>query len=64
MWTARKNSLELVELSSINKVSLVQVFFCCNTGSIRNLTGSLGKNGLEVTELSNIHKVYLVQVSA
>ena len=27
-WTSRKNSLELVELSSINKVSLVQVFLC------------------------------------
>ena len=36
MWTARKNSLELVELSSINTVSLVQVFSCYNTGSIRD----------------------------
>ena len=25
-WTSRKNSLELTELSSINKVSSVQVF--------------------------------------
>ena len=31
-----KNSLELIELSSINKVSLVQVSSCGNTGSIRN----------------------------
>ncbi len=33
---SRKNSLELIELSSINKVSLVQVFSCSNTGSIRD----------------------------
>ena len=31
-----KNSLELIELSSINKVSLVYVFFCSNTESIRD----------------------------
>jgi hypothetical protein len=31
-----KNSLELIELSSINKVSLVYVSFCRNTGSIRD----------------------------
>ena len=35
-WTSRKNSLELIELSSINKVSLVQVSSCSNTGSIRD----------------------------
>ena len=35
-WTSRKSSLELIELSSINKVSLVQVFSCSNTGSIRD----------------------------
>ena len=33
-WTFWKNSLELIELSSINKVSLVYVSTCCNTGSI------------------------------
>ena len=33
-WTSWKNSLELIELSSINKVSLVQVFSCIYTGSI------------------------------
>ena len=31
----RENSLELVDLSSINKVSLVKVSSCCNTGSLR-----------------------------
>jgi hypothetical protein len=30
------NSLELIELSSINKVSLVQVSSCSNTRSIRD----------------------------
>ena len=34
-WSSRKNSLELMELCSINKVSLVLVFFCSNTGSMR-----------------------------
>ena len=34
-WTSRKNSLELIELSSINKVSLVQVSSWSNTGSMR-----------------------------
>ena len=36
-WTSRKNSLELIKLSSINKASLGhQVSSCSNTGSIRN----------------------------
>ena len=35
-WTSRENSLELIKLSSINKVSLVQVSSCSNTGSIRD----------------------------
>ena len=30
-WTSRKNSLELIELSSTNKVSLVSVSFCGKT---------------------------------
>ena len=30
--TPRQNSLELVELSSINKVGLAKVSFCSNTG--------------------------------
>ena len=35
-WTFRKNSLQLIELSSINNVSLVKVSSCSNTGSIRD----------------------------
>jgi hypothetical protein len=34
--TSRENSLELIELSSINKVSLVYISSCSNTGSIRD----------------------------
>ena len=33
-WTFRKNSVGLVELSRINKFSLVQVSFCSNTGTL------------------------------
>ena len=63
--TSRKNSLELVELSSINKVSLVQIFSCSNTGSIRdNPYWTSRKNSLELIELSSINKVSLVQVSS
>jgi hypothetical protein len=36
MENSMDNSLELIELSSINKVSLVQVSSCSNTGSIRD----------------------------
>ncbi len=32
-WTSRKNSSELIELSSINELSLVRVSSCGNTGS-------------------------------
>ena len=35
-WTSRENSLELIKLSSINKVSLVDVSFCSKNGSIRD----------------------------
>jgi hypothetical protein len=44
-WISKENSLELIELSSINKVSLVSVSSCSNTGSIRDdpYTGSLGR---------------------
>ena len=60
-WTSRKNSLELVELSSTNKVSLVYVSFCSNTGSIRDVPYWIsGKNSLELIELSSINKVSLV----
>ena len=60
-WTSRKNSLELIELFSINKVSLVYVSFCSNTGSLRdNPYWTSRKNSLELTELSSINKVSLV----
>ena len=56
-----KNSLELIELSSINKVSLVQVFSCSNTGSIRNDPyRTYRKNNLELIDLSSINKISLV----
>ena len=35
-WTSKKNSFELIELSSTNEVSLVQISFRSNTGSIRD----------------------------
>ena len=60
-WTSRKNSVELIELSSINKVSLVQIFSCSNIGSIRDDPfWTSRKNRLELIELSSINKVSLV----
>ena len=60
-WTSRKNSLKLMELSSINKVSLVQVSFCSDTGSIRDDPyWTSRKNSLELIEISSINKVSLV----
>ena len=60
-WTSRKNSLELAELSSINKVSLVQVSSCSNTGSMKDdYYWTSRKNSLELIELSSINKVSLV----
>jgi hypothetical protein len=60
-WASRKNSLELLELSSINKVSLVYVSSCSNTGSIRDDPyWTSKKNSLELIELSSINKVSLV----
>ena len=57
-WISRKNNLELIELSSINKVSLVQVSSCSNTGSIRDDPYWISrKNSLELIELSSINKV-------
>ena len=53
--------MELVELSSINKVSLVYVSSCSNTGSIRDDPYRTSrKNSLELIELSSINKVSLV----
>ena len=51
----------MIELSSINKVSLVKVFSCSNTGSIRDDPyWTSRKNSLELIELSSINKVSLV----
>ena len=56
-WTSRKNSLELIQLSSINKVSLVQVSSCSDTGSIRDDSyWTSRKNSLELIELSCINE--------
>jgi hypothetical protein len=49
-----KNSLELIDLSSINKVSLVWVSSCSNTRSIRDIPcWTSRENGLELIELSS-----------
>ena len=63
-WTSRKNSLELIELSSINTVSLVLVWVSSsNTGSIRDdLYWTSRENSLELIELSSINIVSLVSV--
>ena len=56
-----KNSLELIELSSINKAILVYVSSCINTRSIRDDPYWISrKNSLELIELSSIDKVSLV----
>ncbi len=63
-WTCRENSSDLMELSSINKVILVYVYSCSNTGSIRDDSyWTSRKNNLELSsiniELSSINKVSL-----
>ena len=61
-WTSGKNNLELIELSSIDKVSLVSVSSYSNTGSIRDDPyWTTRKNSLELIELSSINKVSLVR---
>ena len=58
--TSRNNTSELIELSSINKVSLVLVSSYSNTGSIRDdPCWTSRKNSLELIELSSISKVSL-----
>ena len=48
----RENSLELTELPSINKLSLVLISSCSNTGSIRDDPyWTSRKNSLELIEL-------------
>ena len=50
------NSVELVKLSNINKVSLVYVFSCINSGSIRDDPyWTSRKNNLELIELFSIN---------
>ena len=52
---------ELIELSSKNEVSLVQVSSCSNTNSIRgDPYWTSRKNSLELIELGSINKVSLV----
>ena len=45
---AWKNSLELIELSSINKVSLVYVSSCSNNGSIDDPCWTAKRDRLEL----------------
>ena len=63
-WTStgsKKNSLELIELSNINNVSLFKVSVCTSTGSMRDDPYcTSGKNSLELIELFNMNKVSLV----
>ena len=54
-----KNSLELMELYTINKVSLVNVYSWSNSGSIRDDPYRTSKNSLELKKLSSINKVSL-----
>jgi hypothetical protein len=54
----------MIELSSINKISLVLVSSCSNTGSIRDDPyWTSRENSLELIELSSINKISLVLVS-
>ena len=54
----------MIELSSINKVSLVWISSCSNTGSIRDDSyWTSRKNSLELIELFSINKVSLLIVN-
>ena len=62
-WTFRKNSLDLIELSSLNKVSLVYVSFCSNTGARRHDPWwPSKKNSLELVGLSSRYTETIVPV--
>ena len=55
----------MIELFSVNKVSLVLFSSCNNARSIReDPYWASRKNSLELIELSSINKVSLVQVSS
>ena len=57
-WISRKNSLERIELSSINKVSLVWVSSCSNTGSRRDDPYWISReNSVELIEFYSIQLV-------
>ena len=54
-WISRKNTLELIELSSVNKVNLALVSSCSNTGSTRDDPNWISKkNSLDLIDLSSI----------
>ena len=57
-WTSREDSLELIELSNINKVSL-EGSSCSNTRSMDDSYWTSREDSLELIELSNINKVSL-----
>ena len=62
-WTSRKNSLELIELSSINKFNLVYVSSCSNTGSMRDDPyWTSRKNSLQLIELMMLKKDYIFTI--
>ena len=62
--TSRWNSLEFIEPSSINKVSLVYVSSCSNTGPITARPITSRKRSLELIEPSSINKVSFVYISS
>ena len=56
-WTSREDSLELIELSNINKVSLGSSVVKLDQWT--TLTKTSREDSLELIELSNINKVSL-----
>ena len=58
--TSRKNSLELIELFSRNKVSLYSLGFLPYNTKRDDSYWTFRKNSLELTELSSVNKVSLV----
>ena len=60
-WTSKENSLELIELSSVNTISLVWVSSCSNTGSTRDDPyWTSRENILQLIELTSVNKISLV----
>ena len=55
---SRNNNLQLIKLFSANKVTLVEVSSCSNTGSIRDDPYRIStKNSSELVEQSSINRV-------